>query len=379
VTHEEHRVRIAYVLETWLPSTDGIVTRMTATIRELVERGHEVLVIAPRASRRLRGHSELVGVTVRTVPSVGFPFIYGGQRWGLPGPLVARLISGFDPAVVHVVNPAWLGVAGVIAARWQRRPLVASYHTDLTQHAPHYHLGWLTPLIWGLLRLLHNRATLNLATSQAAIRNLETHGIPGARLWPRGVDLELFRSKTQRRAAARSRPVALYVGRLAGEKGLDRLAPLAHPDSGVDLVLVGDGPQRLELMHSFPSPTVSFPGILHGLSLAEAYRKADVFVFPSTTETLGLVLLEALASGLPVVAAESPASRELLGDCPAARLFPPDEPEQILTLTRELSAASLDCSLAQAARRQVLPWTWGRATTILLSYYDTAIVLSRRT
>lgn len=377
MAHEVDRVRIAYVLETWLPSTDGIVTRLTATISELVERGHEVLVIAPGATRRRGGAPELAGVTVRTVPSVGSRFIYGGQRWGLPLPRVARLIHQFDPAVVHVVNPAWLGIAGVVAARRQRRPLVASYHTDLTQHAPHYHLGWLNPLIWALLRSLHHAATINLATSEAAIRNLEAHGIPGVRLWPRGVDLQLFQSRTHRTAVPHTRPVALYVGRLAGEKGLDRLTPLADPDSGVDLVLVGDGPQRSELMHRFRSSTVTFPGVLHGLSLAEAYRRADVFVFPSTTETLGLVLLEALACGLPVVAADSPASRELLAGCPAARLYPADRPGQILALTRELTAAAPDRSLADAARRQVLPWTWERATTTLLTFYDNAIAMAR--
>ncbi|WIX82902.1 glycosyltransferase [Amycolatopsis carbonis] len=212
-------MRIAFVTETWLPSTDGIVTRLVATVRELHARGHDVLVIAPEAG----GPSTLAGARVRTVRAAGAKFLYGGKRWGLPLPRVGRYLREFDPDVVHLVNPAFLGTAGLLAARKQNRRTVASYHTDIARYARHYRLGAAVPLIWTLLRALHRRAHLNLATSSASVDDLARHGIGQVRLWPRGVDLERFRPAPSRRTDGR--PVALYVGRLAPEKACTGSAP----------------------------------------------------------------------------------------------------------------------------------------------------------
>jgi len=363
------------VTETWSPSTDGVVTRLKATVHQLLRAGHQVLVVAPGATGLDVNLDRMAGLTVRTVPSAGLRFLYGGQRWGLPLPRVGRYLRDFSPDVVHVLNPACLGIAGVLAARWQRRPLVCSYHTDLTQHAPHYHIGWLVPVIWALLRALHGASTLNLATSQTAIAKLDAQGIPAARLWPRGVDTELFQPEP-RPPRVGQRPVALYVGRLAGEKGLERLAPLADPDSGIDLVLVGEGPQRLQLERLFRPGTARFTGTLQGAALAAAYRSADVFVFPSTTETLGLVLLEALASGLSVVAADSPASRELLADCDRARLFPSTHPAHIVALVHQLGGAPTDALERAQIREQALRWGWPAATAQLLTFYGDAVAMN---
>jgi glycosyltransferase involved in cell wall biosynthesis len=362
-------MRIAYVTETWLPSTDGIVTRLTATMRELRRCGHDILVIAPggRVGGTAVGFEDVV---VRTVPTVGWRFLYGGKRWGVPLPRVDRYIREFAADVVHVVNPVSLGIAGVLAARRQRRPLVASYHTDIASYASHYRLGWLRPTIWTLLRTLHARAALTLVTSATARDQLSAHGIPRLALWPRGVDLERFRPRHER--VARPRPVALYVGRLAAEKNLERLAPLAEPDSGFDLMLVGDGPAGPHLQRCYAGGA-GFAGTLHDARLAEAYRDADLFVFPSTTDTVGLVLLEALACGLPVVAADSPASREILGECPAARLFPPTRPYRLPSLARELLGQAPREALAQAARRHAQQWSWQAATHRLLGYYQKVI------
>lgn len=362
--------------ETWLPSTDGVLTRLTATLRELLSGGHSVLVVAPRGTDPSGDDVLLEGVEVRTVPAAGFRFLYGGQRWGVPLPRVAAFLRTFDPDVVHVVNPACLGIAGIVAARLQRRPLVASYHTDLTQHVPHYGLSWLTPVIWALLRTLHGRAAVNLATSGAAIANLAAHGIPDVQLWPRGIDLDRFGGRPIPRARARDRPVALYVGRLAGEKRLELLDGLADPRSGFDLVIVGDGPMRSELVRRFPPATTTFTGVLHGSALADAYAEADVFVFPSTSETLGLVLMEAIASGLPIVAADSPASRELLSDCPIARLFSADRPEQIVPLARQLAEHPPGEAELAAVRRQAQSWRWSEATARLVECYDEAVAIS---
>jgi glycosyltransferase involved in cell wall biosynthesis len=365
-------VRIAIVTETWQPSTDGVVTRLCATVSELCRLGHQVLILAPAGSE-----PRFASATVRGVATVRVPFVYGGKRWGLPTPQVARELREFAPDVVHVVNPILLGIAAVAAARYQRIPLVASYHTNIADYARHYHLGWLRPVIWWTLRTLHRQAAVNLATSAAACAQLRRRGIPRVGLWRRGVDVNLFgpHQRTQGPVPPGGRRVALYVGRVAAEKGLDSLAPLAATPT-TEVVIVGDGPHRDNLRQRLP--TARFAGLLRGDALARAYADADVFVFPSTTDTLGLVLLEALASGLPVVAADSPASREILGDCPAARLFPATDPHGLATAIDDLLASAPRADLAAAARRAAEPWGWAAATQQLLCYYRLATAVPRQ-
>jgi glycosyltransferase involved in cell wall biosynthesis len=280
-------------------------------------------------------------------------------------------MRGFAPDVVHGVNPVLLRIAAIVAARLQRIPLVASYHTNIADYARHYHLGWLRPQIWWTLRTLHRQASVNLATSAATCVKLRRRGIPRVGLWRRGVDMDLFgpHRRTRRPEPRGGRRVALYVGRVAAEKGLDALAPLAATPT-IEVVIVGDGPHRDALQERLAG--ARFAGPLRGDALARAYADADVFVFPSTTDTLGLVLLEALASGLPVVAADSPASRETLGDCPAARLFQATDPHGLAAAIDDLLASAPRGDFAAAARRAAGPWGWPAATRQLLDYYHLA-------
>ncbi|MQA84963.1 MAG: glycosyltransferase [Streptosporangiales bacterium] len=368
-------MRIAIVTETWRPYTDGVVTRLVATVRELRRRQHEVLVIAPRG-----GEADFDGATVRGVPTFSVPFVYGGRPWGIPLPRVRRYLRDFRPDVVHVVNPIMLGIAGVTAAVSQGVPLVTSYHTNVGKYASYYHLGWLRPVIRFAEWLLHRRAAVSLATSAAACAELREREFLRVRLWRRGVDLKLFNParRARREGPINGYPVpgtpvtVLYVGRLAEEKDLHRLESLALSDEGMHLKLVGDGPAGRQLRQRFAGGPVTFTGELFGDDLADAYADADVFVFPSTTETLGLVLLEALASGLPVVAPDTPVSREILGDCPACQFFPVDDPGSIPTLIKELLDRAPSSELGRAARREVESWSWEEATAQLVEYYEEA-------
>ncbi|MGH9071348.1 MAG: glycosyltransferase family 4 protein [Acidimicrobiales bacterium] len=362
-------MRIAFVTEVWRPSINGVVTRLAATVIELRKAGHEVLIIAPEG-----GETDFYGAVVRGMPTISVGFIYAGQPWGWP--LVGRVLRwlrDFVPDVVHVVNPVFLGIAGVVAASRAKLPLVASYHTDVPKYAAFYHLGWASGGIWRVVRALHNRASVNLATSATALEELRSHGVRSPQLWVRGVDADLFNPSRRPglRASFTDDPtvaVALYVGRLGPEKGLERLAPLAGA-AGIHLVVVGKGPEEERLRDLMEGPSVTFTGPLLGAELADAYAGADVFVFPSTTETLGLVILEAMAAGLPVVAAETPASAELLSTCPANRLFPPDQPELLPKLVAEVLGSMSLAERTDALRAQVDRFTWAAATEGLLAHY----------
>lgn len=368
-------MRIAFVSEVWHPAVNGVVTRLAMTVEQLLLADHEVLILAPRVKGEPEDARPTPGLRVRRIPSFRIGWIYQGQPWGLPLPRVTRFLAEFEPDLVHVVSPAMLGAAGVIGAKQLKLPLVASFHTDIASYARFYHLGFIRPFVWWVLRQLHNRADLNLVTSSHSAALMVQHRIGRVQLWRRGVDLERF--TTQRRKGSESGrrpllPVALYVGRLAAEKGLDKLTSLAHSNT-VRLVLVGEGPDQARLTSMFAGTPTEFPGPRTGEELAQAYADADVFVFPSTTETLGLVLLEALASGLPIVAADSPASRELLASCPAARLFPAKRPEAVLEAVTDLLASAPQSGLARLARTEAAQWNWAAATEQLLQYYAEAL------
>ncbi|MGI5484893.1 glycosyltransferase family 4 protein [Streptomyces lavendofoliae] len=362
-------MRIAIVTETWHPHTDGIVTRLSATVRELRRRGHEVLVVAPRGGPRTYHGAETAGIaTFRT------RLLYGGRPWGLPVPRVGRELHRFSPDVVHVVNPFCMGVAGVVAARLLKLPLVASYHTHMDKYARHYHYAALQPAIRSLVRLVHRQADINLVTSRAAAAELTKRDIPRLHLWERGVDLDLFRPRTPRGPDC-DHLTYLYVGRVAAEKGLDVLGTLGErlrSDGTGSVVIVGDGPVRAQLERRFAGLPIRFTGTLHGERLATAYAEADVFVFPSATDTLGLVLLEAMASGLPVVAADAPATREILADNPASRLFPATQAHRIPDLSREMLTSMAPDALMKTARQAAEPWGWPATVDRLLQYYSHA-------
>ncbi|GLV14622.1 glycosyl transferase [Alicyclobacillus hesperidum] len=325
-------MRIAMFTETFLPSTDGIVTRLCATLRYLEREGHEVLLFAPSGSPR-----EYASATIVGIPAMPF-ILYPEKRYALPLPRIGRKVKAFRPDLIHVVNPAFLGIGGIYYAWRFHLPLIASYHTNVPAYAHHYKLDFLEPALWWYFRTLHNRAQLNLATSRATLRELEKHGFQNLELWERGVDVDLYQ-RARRSEAMRKRlapkagpddPVLLYVGRLASEKNIERIRPCMDAIPNLHLAIVGDGPHRPELERIFAGTKAHFTGYMHGEELAQAYASADAFLFPSTTETLGLVLFEAMATGLPILAADSPPTREVLEDGRAGFIFNPNSTDEMI-------------------------------------------------
>ncbi len=327
-------LRVVIVTESWRPNVDGVVTRLDNTVRELRRAGHDVAVIAPSTD------PSLPGLPQHRTPTLSLRFLYGGMPWALPGPAVSRALSQFRPDVVHVVNPVLMGSVALRRAS-HRYPTVVSYHTDVSVYASLYHLGWIRPALHALMRRIYRHADMRLATSEVGRAQLASLGITDVGLWGRGVDRELFHPGRDGSAArARlcpepQRRLVLYVGRLAREKGCDRLLPLAVGPGPYHVVLVGEGPDRGRLEEVFGGSRVTFAGVLRGEELAEAYAAADVFVFPSDTDTLGLVLLEAMATGLPIVATDSPAARMVLAACPDRALVPAGAPGEALVAAVE--------------------------------------------
>jgi glycosyltransferase involved in cell wall biosynthesis len=214
------------------------------------------------------------------------------------------------------------------------------------------------------------------------VDQLRAHGIERVELWPGGVDTARFqpapRNESMRQrlmgeptGSEKDKPLLLYVGRLSAEKNLERLKPILQALPGARLALVGDGPHRKALAQFFEGLPVSMPGFLRGDDLAAAYASADVFVMPSRTETLGLVILEAMSSGLPVVAARAGGIPELIDDGVSGCLF--DEEQQAVEAIRQfLDSAEKRARFGAAAREHAIAQSWGNATRVLLEHYRAA-------
>lgn len=373
-------MRIAIVSEVFLPAIDGVVTRLTRTLEELSHAGDDAVIIAPEG-----GPSTYAGATVVGMPAVPLPLYPDGDRYppkrvSLPSPLLGRALQRYRPDVVHAINPVLLAAGGVVVAHRRRLPLVASYHAHLTTYAHLYRLGFAEGAGWRYLRALHNRADVNLCTSRATLDDLRAHGIERLELWPYGVDTERFHprmaSPEWRERLTGGHPdrlTLLFVGRLAKEKTIERLREAVRGSDRVALAIVGDGPLREDLERTFAGTPTTFLGFLGGADLASAYASADVLVLPSQTETLGMVTLEAHASGLPVIAAVSPAARELIRDGVDGLIYDPRVPG---ALTRAVGLLDRDpalrASMGLEGRDVVSGAAWRQATTALRGFYERA-------
>jgi glycosyltransferase involved in cell wall biosynthesis len=369
-------MKIAIFTETFLPKVDGIVTRLIQTIDHLQRRGDQVLVFAPEGGITEYKGAEVYGVT-------GFPLpLYPELKMALPRPAIGYTLEKFQPDVIHVVNPAILGLAGIFYSKILKTPLLASYHTHLPQYLQHYGLGFLEGLLWELLKSGHNQAALNLCTSTAMIKELSQHGIERVNLWQRGVDTELFHpdlvSHEMRSRLSQNHPqspLLLYVGRLCAEKEIERIKKILAAIPTARLALVGDGPHRLALEKHFAGTNTNFVGYLRGKELGSAFASADAFIFPSRTETLGLVLLEAMAAGCPVVAARSGGIPDIVTDGVNGYLFEPTADDQgaISATIRLLENHQERDMIKQNARKEAEKWGWAAATHQLQDYYRNII------
>ncbi|QOV23940.1 glycosyltransferase family 4 protein [Anabaenopsis elenkinii] len=375
-------MRIALFTETFLPKIDGIVTRLRHTVDHLQRRGDQVLVFAPDGGITEHKGAKVYGVS-------GFPLpLYPELKMALPRPAIGSALEQFQPDIIHVVNPAVLGLAGIFYSKILKIPLVASYHTHLPQYLQHYGLGMLEGFLWELLKGAHNQAALNLCTSTAMMRELTGHGIERVKVWQRGVDTELFHPDLAT-GEMRSRlsqnhpdsPLLLYVGRLSAEKEIERIKPILKAIPDARLALVGDGPHRQELENHFADTPTHFVGYLMGQELGSAFASADAFIFPSRTETLGLVLLEAMAAGCPVVAARSGGIPDIVTDGINGYLFDPtaDVQDAINATVRLLEHKQEREVIRHNARREAEKWGWSAATCQLQDYYQKVLFSQKLT
>ena len=291
----QRSLRIAIVTDAWRPQVNGVVRTLTETKRQLEAAGHTVEMIAPER--------------FTTFPCPTYPEI----RLSLAGTKsVGRLIDAFAPDAVHIATEGPLGWAARGACLARKLPFTTAYHTRFPEYVQ-ARIG--APLSWSyaVLRRFHSAASRVMVPTPTVKADLEHWGFANVVLWTRGVDLDLFRPGPRDRLATKP-PIFVYVGRVAVEKNVEAFLSLDLPGSKW---VVGEGPAMATLKARYPE--ASYLGVLQQTELAEVYSAADVFVFPSKTDTFGLVLLEAMACGTPVAAFPVTGPLDVLGDVPPAQ------------------------------------------------------------
>ncbi|KRE94978.1 glycosyl transferase [Frateuria sp. Soil773] len=312
-------MRIGIVSETYPPEINGVALTVHGLAAGLAARGHTIDLVRPRQPSP---HADEPGIVALEVRGAALPR-YPGLRFGLPaGRSLRERWTRLRPDAVYVATEGPLGWSALRAANRLGIPAATGFHTRFDAYADHYGVGFLTPAVRGYLRRFHRRAATTLVPTDALAHELRRLGVDSARLLRRAVDTVLFHPR-RRDAALRAQwgadgntPVLLYVGRIAAEKNLqlavEAFRAVQRQVPGARYVWVGDGPARAALRET--NPDFIFAGVQRGESLARHYASADLFPFPSLSETFGNVILEALAAGLPVVAYEEGAARDHLDD-----------------------------------------------------------------
>jgi glycosyltransferase involved in cell wall biosynthesis len=321
-------MRVLIVTDAWEPQVNGVVRTLKSTRRELQALGHSVEMLTPL---------EFCTVACPTYPDIRLSLF--------PGRTVARRIRELAPQALHIATEGPLGMAARAFARRNNLPFTTAYHTRFPEYVQarlKFPLSW----TYRFLRWFHAPSKAVMAPTPVVVRDLEAWGFENVVLWTRGVDLEVFKFTRTNRLATQP-PIFLYVGRVAVEKNVEAFCELDLPGSKW---VVGEGPALPAIRAKYPQ--VSYLGVLDQQALAEVYAAADVFVFPSKTDTFGLVLLEAMACGLPVAAYPVTGPLDVLGDSGAGAMH-----EDLRTAC--LQALKIDRA---TARRHAERFSWRAAT-----------------
>lgn len=319
-------MRVAIVTETWPPEINGVALTVQSLALGLARLGHAVELLRPRQPEE--SADAAAGLEQILLPGASLPR-YPGLRFGLPAHgALQRHWSEQRPDALYIATEGPLGHSALAVARRLGVPACTGFHTRFDDFAAHYGLGFLTPAVFAWLRRFHNRAAATLVPTGELAAFLGDCGFSNVRLLRRAVDTALFDPSRRDEAlranwgAAPGDPVVVHVGRLAPEKNLELAVRAFHAIRErlprAKFVVVGDGPMRAVLAERHPD--LVFAGLRRGEDLARHYASGDLFLFPSLTETFGNVTLEALASGVPVVAFDYGAAHEHIHDGSAGSL-----------------------------------------------------------
>jgi glycosyltransferase involved in cell wall biosynthesis len=374
-------LRIAVVTETWPPEVNGVAMTLAKLVQGLSHRNHDVQLIRPRQTKTESplNDSSLEEVLMRGMPIPRYPEL----KLGLPSKkTLVKTWTLRRPDVVHIATEGPLGWSALQAAKVLKLPVTSDFRTNFQSYSKHYGVGWLRKPIVAYLRKFHNATACTMVPTRELMRTLSENGFVNLKVVSRGVDTKLFniskRDKSLRSSwgATEKTKVLISVGRMAPEKNLEQVLKtyeaLKHTDQEFKLVMVGDGPLKDQFQQRYPD--IIFPGMLSQPNLAVYYASSDLFVFPSQTETFGNVTLEALASGIPVLAFDCAAARDWVQTGINGWLVAESNPEGFAAQAVDIfnSKDALD-RITQSTRQQVVHLDWDQIAEQVESVFWDAI------
>jgi len=369
-------MRVALFTETFLPKVDGIVTVTCLLLDHLAERGIESVIVAPKLGEvNQYADTRVIGVSGVTLP------IYPELKVGPPTLSTYSQLKAFQPDIAHFIHPVLIGGVGMLMAKRMGLPTLTSFHLDLAQMADHFRLGLLKPVVNKFTQVMFNAADYSLAPSRLVQQTMWDIGVKQVGLWGRGVDGEKFNpthySDTMRYNMSDGHPdenVLLFVGRLSNEKQVDKLRPILESVPNTRLVIIGDGPARDDLEKHFAGTKTKFMGYMTGEPLSQAYASADVFVFPSALETFGLVVTEAMAAGLPVVASRVGGIPDVVEEGVTGYTFDVGDTKAMINGVQQIVTSREQINImGQNARAFAQTQTWPAMMDVVIEHYERII------
>lgn len=364
-------MRVALFTETFLPKIDGIVTICCLLLDHLSKRGIETAIVAPGRGIERYNETRVIGV-----PNIAFP-LYPEIRVGPPTPNTYNQLKAFQPDIAHFIHPILIGIPGMLMSKRLGIPTIASFHLDVARIAHHYNLGFVEPGIDFMTRMVFNSADAALAPSRLIQQDMRRIGIENVGLWKRGVDAEKFnpryRNTEMRDRLTQGHPedtLLLYVGRVSAEKQVDQIKAVLEQVPHTRLAIVGNGPARAQFEKHFEGTNAYFAGYLQGETLSEAYASADIFVFPSALETFGLVVVEAMAAGLPVVASRVGGVRDVVQEGITGYTFEVNDIQAMVEGVRQIATSKARIEqMGQAARAFAETQSWDAMMDEVIDLY----------
>lgn len=366
-------MKVAYFADSLPPSTDGVARTFTQLVNTLHEERLEYHFFSPFKPNEQYFWTNNVD-RVFSVPL----FLYSDYRIGLPSShRIYDLLNSYKPDIIHVTSPTPLGQLGLKYGQKHSIPVVSSYHTHFVSYFKYYGFQKFESLGWKILKRFYNQFDCVYVPSPSTAQELENRGFENIELWQRGIDLSSFspekvNSILRQQLSPNQDPILLFVGRLVQEKDLDDLVKvdriLKTQKSRYKLVIAGDGPMCPQLEKELPD--AQFTGWLHGHQLSEIFASSDIFVFPSTTETFGNVILEAYASGLPVVCSNEGGVVDLIMDGYTGFIAEAKNPGDIADKVNILiSNPGLRKRYSQNAQKYASTFSWSEINRKLIASY----------
>lgn len=374
-------MKIAFFTDTFTPQVNGVALTFQRFAEYLNRMGIDYRFFIPEIEE------EPYSSQIFRFTSLPF-FLYPECRFALPNFIyIKKELEKFQPDLIHIATPFNMGLTGIAYGKKLNIPMVGSYHTHFDRYLEYYHLQFLSKFIWKYIGLFHRPFHRTFVPSIETKKELERKGLSNVYIWSRGVDCNMFHpyfssSRVKEKYIIKAPFVLSYVGRLAPEKDLDILMRVAHQlpqeiKEMVHWIIVGDGPLFQELKRAKPN-NMAFTGYLKGQQLAEIYAVSDIFVFPSTTETFGNVVLEANACRTAVIGARAGGVQEIIHHEKTGILCEPRNIESFVRAICHLIAHPSHLEkMGREARKFALSRTWDTIFSNLLLQYEEVIEQNR--